>query len=47
MGVSGNYLVLTEYVDGVLNAQMVKVDGIEIKENIYYGLRNGKVIEVN
>ena len=28
-------------------AKMVVVDGKNVKENTWYGLRNGKVIEVN
>jgi len=56
-GVIGSHLVLAEWESNggkyweeetwtFKGAMMVKVDGENIKENIWYGLRNGKVIEI-
>ncbi len=50
-GVKGSYLVLSEWGDWdgnkypLLGAVMVMVDGIEIKEDTYYTLKDGKVVE--
>ena len=50
-GVIGSYLVLSEWGewDGdkypLLGAQMVIVDGKQIKEDIYYTLKDGKIVE--
>ena len=50
-GVIGSYLVLSEWGewDGykypLLGAQMVIVDGKQIKEDIYYTLKYGKIVE--
>ena len=43
----GCYLVLTEYdYDGhMICAKMARVDGSAIKENVYYTLKNGEVVE--
>ncbi len=57
-GVIGSHLVLAEWESNGSNywnektwifrgAKMVVVDGKNVKENTWYGLRNGKVIEVN
>ena len=56
-GVIGSHLVLAEWESNggkyweeetwtFKGAMMVKVDGKNIKENTWYGLRNGKVIEI-
>lgn len=56
-GVKGSRLVLAEWESNGGNywdeetwtfkgAAMVTVDGKNIKENTWYGLRNGKVIEI-
>ena len=53
----GSHLVLTEWESNggsywdektwiFKGAKMVVVDGKKIKENTWYGLRNGKVIEI-
>ena len=46
-GALGCYLVLTEYDDGgkLLWAKIAKVDGTEIKENVWYTLKNGEFEE--
>ena len=46
-GEIGNYLVLSEWKDGILiNAKMRKVDGKHIKANTFYVLKYGKFVEV-
>ena len=46
-GEIGNYLVLSEWKDGILiNAKMRKVDGKHIKANTLYMLKDGKFVEV-
>ena len=51
-GKIGSYLVLSEWGewDGakypLIGAQMVAVDGITIKENTYYTLKGGEIVEV-
>ena len=46
-GEIGNYLVLSEWKDGILiNAKMRKVDGKHIKANTFYMLKDGKFVEV-
>ncbi len=56
-GVKGSHLVLAEWESNGGNyweeetwtfkgATMVTVDGENIKENVWYGLRNGKVVEI-
>jgi len=51
-GIKGNWLVLAEWVFDnkinkyiPLNVKSVKIDGVKIKENIYYELKDGKFIE--
>ena len=46
-GVLGCYLVLTEYDDdgNMLWAKMAKVDGVSVKENVWYTLKNGEFAE--
>lgn len=46
-GALGCYLVLTEYDDdgNMLWAKMAKVDGVHIKENAWYTLKNGEFAE--
>ena len=52
-GIIGSYLVLSEWGewDGdkypLLSAKMVVVDGKEIKEDTYYTLKDGKVVEAD
>ena len=47
-GSVGCYLVLTEYDDdgNMLLAKMAKVDGVVIKKNTWYTLKNGEFVEV-
>ena len=50
-GVIGSYIVLADWraKDGdyvLLGAEMVRIDGIEFKENTWYGMRDGKITEV-
>ena len=46
-GEIGNYLVLSEWKDGILiNAKMRNVDGKYIKANTLYMLKDGKFVEV-
>ena len=56
-GVLGSHLVLAEWESngGIYweedtwtfkGATMIRVDGENIKENVWYGLRNGKVVEI-
>jgi hypothetical protein len=47
-GVLGCYLVLTEYDDdgNMLWAKMAKVDGVSVKENVWYTLKNGEFAEI-
>ena len=47
-GALGCYLVLTEYDDDghMICAQMARVDGSAIRENVYYTLKNGEFVEV-
>ena len=46
-GVLGCYLMLTEYDDdgNMLWAKMAKVDGVSVKENVWYTLKNGEFAE--
>ena len=46
-GALGCYLVLTEYDDDghMICAQMARVDGSAIRENVYYTLKNGEFVE--
>ena len=46
-GAMGCYLVLTEYDDDchMLCAKMVQVDGKSVKENVWYTLKNGELME--
>lgn len=46
-GAMGCYLVLTEYDDNgnFLRAKMAQVDGIIIKEKVWYTLKNGEFVE--
>lgn len=46
-GILGCYLVLTEYDDdgNMLWAKMEKVDGVSVKENVWYMLKNGEFAE--
>lgn len=42
----GSYLVLTEWVDGeISNIRMARVDGIKIKSDTYYMLKDNKFIK--
>ena len=47
-GALGCWLVLTERDDNynIVDGKMVKVDGNQIKENMWYMLKNGKITEV-
>ena len=46
-GAMGDYLVLTEYDDDLnfLWAKMAKVDGSQIKPNVWYTLKDGEFVE--
>ena len=46
-GTLGCYLVLTEYDDDghMICAKMARVDGSDIRENVYYTLKNGEFVE--
>ena len=48
-GALGCWLVLSEIGnnDEILDVQTVKVDGINIKPNVYYQLIKGKVVKTN
>lgn len=51
-GPKGSFLVLAEWgetydTDEIIGCQTVYVDGIFIKENTYYQLKEGKIVEVN
>lgn len=45
-GVKGAHLVLSEWVDGELkDVRLIEVDGVDIKENTFYTLKNGEIVE--
>ena len=48
-GVIGSYIVLTEWndeADTLISAQMVRIDGENYKDDTFYMMRNGEIIEV-
>ena len=47
-GKLGSYLILADWEDNnLIDVKMHIVDNIEIKEDVYYILKNGKFVEVN
>ena len=45
-GKLGTWLVVTEYDNGmILNAKLVQVDGLAVKEETWYTLKNGELVE--
>jgi len=45
-GKLGTWLVVTEYDSGmILNAKLVQVDGLTVKEETWYTLKNGEMVE--
>ena len=47
-GKLGSYLILADWEDNnLIDVKMHRVDNIEIKEDVYYILKNGKFVEVN
>ena len=48
-GAIGSYLVLSEYAEdgSIVDAQLVKVDGDQIKADTWYKLKNGEIEEVD
>lgn len=45
-GKIGSWIVLTEWEKGVPNVVARRIDGEEIKEDVWYTLRNGKFVEI-
>ena len=45
-GKIGSWIVLTEWENGVPNVVARRIDGKEVKEDVWYTLRNGKFAEV-
>ena len=48
-GTLGNWLVVSERDDdgNIIDAKIVRVDGEAIKENTWYKLQNGEILEVD
>ena len=48
-GKKGNWIVLAEYDNSgkVIAVVSAKIDGNKIKEDIWYGVKNGKFVELN
>ena len=44
-GKIGSWIVLTEWVDGVPNVVAKRIDGEEIKEDTWYWVKGGKLVE--
>ena len=44
-GKIGSWIVLTEWVDGVPNVVAKRIDGEEIKEDTWYWVKDGKLVE--
>ena len=45
-GKIGSWIVLTEWKKGVPNVVAKRIDGEEVKEDVWYTLENGKLVEV-
>lgn len=45
-GKIGSWIVLTEWKNGVPNVVAKRIDGEEVKEDVWYTLENGKFVEV-
>ena len=45
-GKIGSWIVLTEWKKGVPNVVDKRIDGKEVKEDVWYTLTNGKFVEV-
>ena len=45
-GKIGSWIVLTEWKKGVPNVVARRIDGEEVKEDVWYTLKNGKFVEV-
>ena len=45
-GKIGSWIVLTEWKKGVPNVVTRRIDGEEVKEDVWYTLRNGKFVEI-
>lgn len=45
-GKIGSWIVLTEWENGVPNVVARRIDGVEVKEDVWYTLKNGKFAEV-
>lgn len=49
-GVVGSYIVLTEWngdADTLLSAKMVRIDGEKYKEDTFYTMQNGEIVEAD
>ena len=44
-GKIGSWIVLTEWTDGVPNVVARRIDGVEIKEDTWYQVKSGKLVE--
>lgn len=44
-GKLGSWIVLTEWENGVPNVVAKKIDGVEVKEDVWYKLENGVLVE--
>ena len=44
-GKIGSWIVLTEWKDGVPNVVAKKIDGVEVKEDVWYKAENGELVE--
>ena len=45
-GKIGSWIVLTEWEKGVPNVVAKRIDGKEVKEDVWYTLKNGKFVEI-
>ena len=45
-GKIGSWIVLTEWENGVPNVVARRIDGEEVKEDVWYALKDGKFVEV-
>ena len=45
-GKIGSWIVLTEWKDGVPNVVARRIDGVEVKEDVWYKLEHGVLVEV-
>ena len=44
-GKIGSWIVLTEWENGVPNVVARRIDGVEVKEDVWYKLENGVLVE--